>query len=255
MNRSLVVIILFCFITQISEAQGILWRKKRCEAIAGIGTTQFFGDVGGFTKTENILGLKDISFKQTRFNINAGIRYRILNNVGARLSLTYGMFHATDSRGSNEKRGLEAKTSFFEPALIGEYYFIKSKMEESYLFAKGRQTRFKTIISSLDIYAFTGIGGLSYNVKGNDKLVAFGYKSSGFTAVIPAGVGVNLLIMPDYNFGLEIGGRYAFSDYLDSYTSQHSSSNDVYYFLNFTFTYKIRTGKNGLPEFLNRRRF
>jgi hypothetical protein len=253
MKRTLVVAILLCFIAHISEAQE-LWKRKRYEAIASIGTTQFFGDIGGFTKTKNILGLKDISFKQTRFNLNLGARYRILNNVSAKLSLTYGMFHATDDRGSNEARGMEARTSFFEPALIGEYYFIKSKKESSYLFGKGRRTQFGSLISSLDIYAFTGIGGLSYNIKRNDKLVAKGMKNSGFTAVIPVGVGINLLILPDYNFGLELGGRYAFSDYLDGYTSQYSSSNDVYYFFNFTFTYKILTGRNGLPEFLSGRR-
>jgi hypothetical protein len=254
MKRSLVAVILLCLITQVSKTQE-LWKQKRYEAIVGIGTSQFFGDIGGFTKTENILGLKDISFKQTRFNINVALNYRILKQVSAKLSLTYGMFHATDERGSNEARSLEARTSFFEPALIGEYFFIKSEKENSYLFGKGRRTKFRTIMSSLDIYAFTGIGGLSYNVKGNEKLKAFGMKTSGFTAVIPAGIGLNLLIMPEYNFGLELGGRYAFSDYLDGYSSQYSRSNDVYYFFNFTFTYKIRTGRNGLPAFLNKRRF
>jgi hypothetical protein len=68
-------------------------------------------------------------------------------------------------------------------------------------------------------------------------------------------LGVNLLFKPDYNLGLELGGRYAFSDYLDGYTSQFSSSNDVYYFLNVTFTYKIRTNAKGVPSFLSKRRF
>jgi len=62
-------------------------------------------------------------------------------------------------------------------------------------------------------------------------------------------VGTNLVYSPNINFGVEFGGRYAFSDYLDGYTSQYSSSNDVYYFLNFVFTYKVRTGKNGWPSF------
>ncbi|MBE3095445.1 MAG: hypothetical protein IMZ52_10475 [Actinobacteria bacterium] len=32
------------------------------------------------------------------------------------------------------------------------------------------------------------------------------------------------------DFGVELGGRYSFSDNLDGYTSQYSSSNGVYYF-------------------------
>lgn len=110
--------------------------------------------------------------------------------------------------------------------------------------------------SALEFYTFTGIGGLSYNVKANSALEANSrFKKGGFTAVIPVGFGTNLLFKPEYNLGLEIGGRYAFSDYLDGYTSQHSSSNDVYYFLDVTFTYKIKTNSKGLPSFLGRRRY
>jgi hypothetical protein len=165
------------------------------------------------------------------------------------------MLHATDDRGSNNERGLEANTSIFEPALIGEYYFIKSKLENSYLFSTGRKINMKEFFSAVELYALTGIGALSYNVKGNDKLILEGQKNSGFTAVIPVGIGLNLLFKPDYNLGLEFGGRYSFSDYLDGFTSQQSSSNDVYYFFNITFTYKLLTGPNGLPAFLHNKRF
>ena len=89
----------------------------------------------------------------------------------------------------------------------------------------------------------------------NAALAAAGLTNSGFTGVIPVGLGVNLLFKPEYNLGLELGGRYSFSDYLDAYTSQQSSSNDVYYFLNVTFTYKINTSANGLPSFLSKSRF
>jgi hypothetical protein len=253
MKRSLIIVILLCFIVQISNGQ--LWKQKRYEAVVGLGTTQFFGDIGGYSKSINILGIKDISFMQTRFNINMGLKYKIMKDLNARLSLTYGMLHASDNRGSNESRGMEARTSIFEPALMGEYYFIKTKLENSYLFSKARGISMRDLFSSIELYAFTGIGGLSYNVKGNDKLVAAGEKNSGFTSVIPVGLGLNLLFKPNYNLGLEFGGRYAFSDYLDGYTSQYSGSNDVYYFFNFTFTYKILTGRNGLPAFLSKNKF
>ena len=254
MKRSFVVIILFYFIAHFSLSQEV-WRIKRCEAIAGIGTTQFFGDIGGFSKTENILGFKDISVLQTRFNIDLGFKYKIMKDLNVRLNLVYGMLHATDNRGSNEYRNYDARTSIFEPTVIGEYYFIKSRLGDSYLFSAGKKTNIRRVFAALEFYAFTGIGGLSYNVKGNDNLVARGLKNKGFTAVIPAGFGTNILFQPDYNLGLEIGGRYAFSDYLDGYTSQYSSSNDVYYFLTFTFTYKIRTNSKGVPLFLGRRRY
>ncbi|HUX59229.1 MAG TPA: hypothetical protein VMV77_19820 [Bacteroidales bacterium] len=222
---------------------------KRYEAVAGLGPALFFGDVGGFSKTKNILGLRDMSFLQTRFDLNLNFKYRITQDINIRLSLSYGFLHATDKRGSNEARGYEASTSIFEPALIGEYYFIKNKAENSYLFSSGEGNGFQWLFKSLDFYVFTGIGGLNYSVKGNDALVNTGIESGGFTAVIPVGVGSTLIYSPDFNFGVEFGGRYSFSDNLDGYTSQYSSSNDVYYFFNFTVTYKLKTGANGLPSF------
>jgi len=249
MKRPLLILILFCLISQLGEAQ--LWKMKRWEASGGIGPTFFFGDVGGYTNGENILGIKDLSFLQTRFNVELNIKYRISQSINARFSFSTGLLKATDERGSNQDRGYEASTTYFEPALIGEYYFIKNKSENSYVFqSKGRKF-FQTLFSTLDFYVFSGIGGMSYSVKGNDALVnnPNGFDSGGFTAVIPVGVGSSLVYSPYLNFGVEVGGRYAFSDGLDGYTSQYSSHNDVYYFLNFVVTYKMKTTKKGWPSF------
>jgi hypothetical protein len=250
MKRSILTILIICLALPVSNAQ--LWKMRRWEALGGIGPSFFFGDIGGFSRTKNILGLRDLSFMQTRFDINGNLKYRVSRDVNLRLSLTYGMFHATDIRGSNEGRNFESSTSIFEPALIGEYYFIKNYAENSYLFLKQKQGFMKDLFRSLDFYAFAGFGGLSYNVKGNATLDAWwaanGKKNSGFTAVIPAGLGTTLIYSPNLNFGLEFGGRYAFSDYLDGYTSQYSRAKDVYYFLNFTVTFKLKSGPNGLPS-------
>ena len=100
----------------------------------------------------------------------------------------------------------------------------------------------------LDFCVFTGFGALSYSMKPNDLLAPLATKKSGLTAVIPVGVGVNLIYSTYLNFGLELGGRYTFSDSIDGYTSSYSKSNDKYFFLNFTLTYKIKTLENGLPS-------
>ncbi|MCA1741689.1 MAG: hypothetical protein LC630_04320, partial [Bacteroidales bacterium] len=52
-----------------------LWKMKRYEVMAGVGTSQFYGDVGGYTIGENALGLRDLTLKQTRFNVNGSFRY------------------------------------------------------------------------------------------------------------------------------------------------------------------------------------
>jgi hypothetical protein len=226
-----------------------LWRSNRVELTGALGTTQFFGDIGGFSPTDNVLGFKDLSFRQTRFNITFDISYRLLEDLNLRLNLAYGLFHATDERGSNAERMLEASTSFFEPSFIAEYYVIKNKSENSFLFSRNRGSGLSSLFETLDFYVFAGIGGLAYNVKGNDRLVAFDFPTGGFTGIVPVGIGVNMIYTPEFNFGLELGGRYSFSDLIDGYTSQYSQSNDVYYFLNVTATYKMKTTRSGLPTF------
>jgi hypothetical protein len=247
MKRTLLLILSFCFIVSFTDAQ--IWKLKRYEAVLGFGPSFFFGDVGGYSQTENILGFKDLTFKQIRFNFNINLKYRVAQNFNLRLSLTTASLHGTDTRGSNEDRGYESSTRIIEPAFMGEYYFIKNKAENSYLFSKGKSGGFIGLIKSLDFYAFTGIGGLIYSVKGNENLVNSGMNTGGFTAVIPVGIGTTLVYTPNINFGIEFAGRYPFTDYLDGYTSQYSSSNDVYYFLNFTITYKLKSGAKGGPSF------
>jgi hypothetical protein len=248
MKRSILIILIFCFAVPLAHSQ--LWKMRRWEATGGIGPSFFFGDIGGFSRTKNVLGIRDLSFLQTRFDINGSLKYRITREVNARLSLAYGLLRATDQRGSNEGRGFDASTSIFETALIGEYYFIKNYAENNYLFVKGKEAFIRHLFKSLDFYVFTGIGGVSYKVKGNDALVDYGIKSGGFAAVIPVGIGTSLIYSPNLNFGLSVAGRYAFTDYLDGYSNpQYSKANDVYYFLNFTVTYKLKSGPHGLPTF------
>jgi hypothetical protein len=247
MKRSFLTILLLTYIVSFADAQ--IWKLKRFEVVVGLGPSFFFGDIGGYSQTKNILGIRDITLQQTRFDFNANLKYRITQTINIRLSLATGLLHATDARGSNENRGYEASTLIFESSLIGEYYFIKNKAEDSYLFAKGKKTGFIGILKSLDFYAFTGIGGLGYSIKPNSKLENLGINPGGFTAVIPVGLGTTLVYSPNFNFGVELAGRYSFSDNLDGYTSQYSRSNDVYYFFNFTITYKLKTRANGWPSF------
>jgi hypothetical protein len=253
MKRSLLVVIILCFAVQLSDAQ--LWKLRHWEAEFGIGPSFSFPDIGGYTQGENLLGFKDLSYRQTRFNINGSLKYRVSRTVNLRLSLTYAMLHATDVRGSNEGREYEAITNLFEPVPMVEYYFIKNKYESSYLFLKGKSLW--ALISSLDFYAFAGVGGVGYSVNLNDALIERGMTEPGSTAdhgfslVVPLGIGTTLIYNPNLNFGLEFGGRWANTDYLDGFNPDilPNKAKDKYYFLNFTVTYKLKTGPKGLPSF------
>jgi hypothetical protein len=252
MKRVLLVILLFCFLVPLTEAQA-LWKTKRVEIVGGIGPSFFFGDVGGFSPAKNILGFRDLSFLQTRFDVNLSFKYRITQDINVRLSLTSANMHASDARGSNEFRGYEASIGLFEPAILGEYYIIKNNSENLWRFARGQQSFLGGILESLDVYLFTGFGGAFYNVKANDKLIARqtldGLKPGSFSPVIPVGVGSTIAFTPNFSLGAEFAGRYAFKDDLEGFTSPTSKSNDIYYFLNFTVTYKLKTNSSGFPTF------
>jgi hypothetical protein len=245
MKKLLIIIAVFFILTQASNAQ--LWKLRRYEISGGIGTTQFFSDIGGYPTEKNVLGLRDFTFKQTRFNLNGSLRYRFTEDFAARISLIFGTLHATDARGEYISRGFEANTIFVEPSLIAEYYFIKNKEENSFVFLAKNETFIKSVFSSLDFYCFTGIGGLGYKVTPNSILTPYAAKTSGFTEVVPLGVGVCMIYSGDFNFSIELGGRFTFSDYLDGYTSAKSKANDIYHLLNFTITYKINTREKGVP--------
>lgn len=248
-KRGILIVLIFCITASFAEAQ--LWKIRRWEAKGGLGTTQFFGDVGGYTIGKNFFGLKDITYLQTRYSVSGSLKYRITRTINARVSLSFGKLHATDSRGSNEGRDLESTSSIFEPSILGEYYFFKNKSENSYIFLTRENRNISDILSSLDFYVFTGIGGCTFKVKGNEKLMNKpDFTNGGFTPVIPFGFGVNLIYSADFNFGIELGGRYAFTDFLDGYTNvQYSKANDVYYLFNLTATYKLRTKGNGFQVF------
>lgn len=246
MKRAILVLFLMVSIYSVASAQ--LWKLRRWEVSAGIGTTQFFGDIGGFTPGDNGAGFKDIIISQTRFAGSAGIRYRFYENLAVNAGFGFGLIHATDATGSNVTRDYEATTALFEPAITAEYYFIKNSAESSYRFSKGQQI-FSSMLAKLDAYAFAGFGTAIYSVKPNENLEPVMDKSGGVAAAFPIGLGVNYLVSPNALVGVKVGIRYTTTDYLEGYTSQYSNANDVYYFMTFVFTHKLKTSEKGLPSF------
>jgi hypothetical protein len=247
MKKLYFLLVTILFLPSVSQAQ--FWKLRRFEASAGFGTAHLQGDVGGFSHGENMLGLKDLSIKQTRYNLNLSGRYRILNDFSVRLNFNKGKYHSSDERGSNIGRGFESTTGFYEISAIAEFYFLKNRMENSFLSQRGRRMPFNSITALLDGYVFTGFGIVSYNVKPNELLSPQTSAIKGTDPIIPIGVGVSLNYSPAINFGAELGGRYVFSDNLDGYTSIYSERNDSYFFLNINATYKFRTGARNRRSF------
>lgn len=246
MKRLLLLILLLLLIFPATNAQ--LWKSKRYELYGGIGTSQFYGDVGGYTPGENAIGLKDIILSQTRFSVMGGMRYRFYETFAVKATFSYAMLHASDEKGSNVDRGYEVTTSLLEPSVTAEYYFLKNKVESLYRYSKGKSV-FTSIFEMLDAYVFAGVAPVFYSTNPNESLAAVNDKDGGVAVAFPIGLGLNFVTSPNVMLGIDLGIRYTTTDYLDGYTSQYSNSNDVYSFMTFIFTYKLKTSKTGLPSF------
>jgi len=238
LRRSFLVFsLIFLTIIQINAQ---LWRMRRVELTFGAGTTYFFSDIGGYKSIE----LKDFYGNQTKINFNMNGKYRIASNVTGRLSFAYGKLGANDATGTNVSRDYTSLVSFFETALMGEYYLLRNSSEKSFFYPMRNEKTIKKIKRVLDLYVFAGIGTIKYNISSNEKFAAVINKPDGWAMVFPAGAGTAVVLSPDFSLGIELGGRFAFSDKIDGFTSSFSRSNDIYYFLNIFLTFRKRSSSS-----------
>ncbi|MBE9509703.1 MAG: hypothetical protein IMY71_02400 [Bacteroidetes bacterium] len=224
-----------------------VWRMRRYEAVCGIGTTHYFGDIGGWSKDENILGLKDIDITQIRPSIYVGFRYKLYEELALKLNLIYGYLHGDDSGDANNSRNFKFYTGIFEPSIQVEYAFIKEREAMSYLMMKGRgMSQFHPSISA---YAFIGFGGAFFKITKKENLQNVDLEYTPAALVVPVGIGFKYGLNTNWSIGFDLGERFTTSDYIDGYTSEFSKSKDVYFFGVINMVYKIETGSNGLPVF------
>lgn len=245
MKRNIVFLLAFTFVLQVGNSQ--LWKLRRVELTAGAGLTHFSGDIGGYPRSESLLGLRNLSLKQTGLDLSAGIRYRLLVDLSVRANVAFGYFHASDAHGAYKSRDYASTTAFLEPAILGEFYILRNKLENSYLFVRGKRDANHSFFSSVDLYVFAGIGAIYYDATPNPVLFPLATERTGLAPVIPVGIGAARNTMGNKNFGIEAGARYVFSDEIEGFAPPGSNSNDMYYCLNFVMTWKVKTRK--MPHF------
>lgn len=244
MKKLLITISALVFVLPVTHAQ--LWKVRRLELSFGVGTTQFFSDIGGYTNDKNLFGLRDFTFRQTRININESVRYRFSRKVSIRGNMVWGILHSTDERGSNRSRGYEENTVFIEYSALMEYHFIKNKDEINFEILRLNHGYFSSMLQCLDFYLFAGFGTIAYDIHPNSSMAKHVFLNSGEAEVLPAGFGLNFLYSNRINFGVEFGARVALSDNLDGFSSIYSRT-DIFHLVNFNVKFKIKTNNN-CPE-------
>ncbi len=232
------------------------WKLTRYEAIIGIGTTNFFGDIGGYPNASDWYGIRDINILRTRPSIYLGARYKIKQDEAVKFNLILAWFNGKDNPSVNYQsiRKYSFNTFALEQSLQYEYSFIKED-QRRFSFALFNRRGMINNYSKINVYGFAGLGGLLYipDFKGTLQYPKMEtVKSSvGYTMVFPVGLGVKLIYSNKYAFGFEFGGRYILSDYVDGLSTQYSHHNDVYYFGVFNMVYRIKTSRRGYPMIFN----
>jgi hypothetical protein len=245
----------------VSSVSAQSWKLRRWEIAAGIGTAHIFGDFTGESSlnNENLYGIKDVTIPDSRPSVMLAMRFKATERISARMNFIYGRGFADGSISSANPRDAFAKTNIIEITPQGEFYFLKEgrKFKSSAIFNKrGMVNNFATISG----YVFGGVGGLIYNpnIEGESFINSqepgeIQHGQTSFTATFPAGVGFKYILDSRLVLGFEVGGRYTLSDYIDGFSSEFSNARDIYYFTSFNVSYKLKTNRNGWPEFDRRR--
>ena len=248
--RIVLVFILILGFTGISFSQR--WKLLRYEVMGGVGSANVFGDIGGAATQSNLFGLKDLRIQYTRPSFSVGIRYKLQENMALKLNLIYGFAAESDKSSVNDTRRLSYTTRLFEQSLQYEYYFLKEDRRKHSAASYSRRGMINNY-SRVAMYGFAGLGGLAYT----PKLHVEGFApppqnilGPGYTLVFPVGIGAKYIYSDRFAFNAELGGRMSLSDGLDGYTSISSKANDIYYFLSISIAYRLKTGRNGLPKFM-----
>ncbi len=247
--RAIVLLVLLVILPGVTQAQR--WKLRRYEAIFGAGTSNFFGDIGGTSDKNNLLGFRDIQLQYTRPAIDLGLRYKLTGNMAVKFNMIFGTVAGNDLNSRNDARNFAFHSTIFEPTLQFEYYIIPEARGYS---SAALFTRRGMINNYTKFYAyiFGGVGGVFFNPKPLDNFkTRFVDNFSKFGAAFPVGAGIKYSIDARWSLGLELGRRFTTTDYIDGYTSAFSKHKDTYYFGILSAIYKVRTDRNGRPMLRN----
>lgn len=216
MNMKFFATLIFCFLTVSISAQ--YTRTNYYEIFAGPGLLTAFSDIGEYN---------------TGFAVNTGFRYRFSLHFSFRANLASGLISGTDEGSRNENRGINFNTLIVEPTAQLEFFIFRER--------RGFNRRGHLVLKPfINPYLFAGAGGIYFDpyIKSSNVNITTD-EFSKVTPVINGGGGLNLIISKKWSLGMEMGGRFITTDFLDGYTSTASKSNDLYYFTAVNIIYRF----------------
>lgn len=225
----------------LSMGQGRRWKKFRYEIIAGIGATNFLGELGGADQIGTDF-YKDFEFKMTRPAGNIGMRYKLTPQTAVKVGLTWGAVAGDDALTQEihrSNRSIHFRSHIVELAAQYEFYLKKEQAGHRFKLrgVKGRK------MHGLYPYGFFGFSAFWFNprAKAQDgswtSLKKLGTEGqyiaetrrpySRITVAIPIGIGIKWKINRQSLIGLEYGKRKTFTDYIDDTSTTYWPNDEL----------------------------
>lgn len=238
MKRFLTLCLLMIIAT---TSQSQIWKRHRLEVFVGLPVSHYFGDIGGTASSNNLFGLKDVSFRALRPGLSVGVIYRLNQSLYIQTSCNFAYLGSSDKGSRNEERNYGFSTYGSEITATALFYIIPESDRNYFYSVMDLRGGLRHINKPLSLYIFAGAGGLFYSVSPKLDLIESERfnDSESFAPIIPFGVGMKYQIMPRMLIGAEFGARYVLTDYLDGLSPTQSKHNDTYYILNFKVAYRL----------------
>ena len=217
-----------------------LGRDMFSRMIYGLGTVNYFGDIGGAESAE-ASALADLDFAYTRPNLSVGYRYKVADRIAVKGNLTYASFKGSDVGSKNEGRNYTFTTNVFELYGHVEYHITPEKQMVKYskMSFRGSLEKFN---AELNVYVFVGLGAAYFKPEANDVFNSSNrfIDNKNLTFIFPMGLGVKYPLTGTTYIGFELGGRFTTTDYIDGFKPEASKSNDLYYISVIYVSHKIK---------------
>jgi hypothetical protein len=223
---------------------GQSWRGMRHEVYAGVGVSNFLGDLGG-ARGDASHTIKDLRMSATRPTMQGGYKFMALPVLSVKGQLTWGYLSGDDAKTKNlvrNTRNLSFRSVLWEFSAMAQYYPLQERIHPRYKIrgVNGNKT------FSVMPYVFTGFGFALFNPKAkymNDwvALQPLGTEGQGLagrpdrykriTLALPFGMGLKYLVDKVWAISFELSVRYTLSDYIDdvSTTYYHPDQIDAAY--------------------------
>lgn len=192
-----------------------------------VGTGNYLGDIGGKEK-EGRPFILDMQWGQTSTAVGGFFRYRFHQKFAYKVSVNWVRLQGADSVSLNTARvarNLHFRNDIIENMHTFEYNFFE-------IHDLGNTRRY---LWDLKTYAYTGAGFFYNNPQTLydfrwyelQPLQTENQNYSRLQAAIPVGVGAYVTYRNNVRFGIDIGWRWTFTDYIDDISSFYPSEEQL----------------------------